>query len=87
MHADMLAAGVEQGIITQEEADLFSQVHDKLDDYKESHMDELRSFMGSPEDMQKAMIDGLVQSDEITQEEADLFTSVHDRLVEAGIMQ
>ena len=87
MHADMLAAGVEQGIITQEEADLFSQVHDKLDDYKESHMDELRSFMGSPEDMQKAMIDGLVQSGEITQEEADLFTSVHDRLVEAGIMQ
>ncbi len=87
MHADMLAAGVEQGVITQAEADLFTQVHDKLDAYKTSHMDELRSFMGSPDEMQKAMLDALVKSGDISQDQADAFTDIHDRLVAAGIMQ
>ncbi len=87
MHADMLAAGVEQGVITQDEADLFADVHDKLDAYKTTHMDELRSFMGNPEEMQKSMLDALVKTGEITQEQADAFTDIHDRLVNAGIMQ
>jgi len=87
MHDDMLAAGIERGIISQDEADLFTQVHAKLDEYKENHMDDLRSFMGSPEEMQAAMMNALVESGEITQEQADAFTSIHDRLIEAGIMQ
>jgi mono/diheme cytochrome c family protein len=87
MHAEMLATGVEQGVITQEEADLFTEVHDQLNAYKETHMEELRSFMGSPEAMQKAMLDALVQSGEITQAQAEAFADIHDRLVEAGIMQ
>jgi len=87
MHADMLAAGVDQGVITQAEADLFAEVHDKLDAYKTAHMDDLRSFMGNPEKMQKAMLDALVKADEITQEQADAFVDIHDRLVNAGIMQ
>ena len=87
MHAEMLATGVKQGVITQDEADLFAEVHDKLDAYKGAHMDELRSFMGNPEEMQQAMLDALVKSGEITQEQADAFVDIHDRLVEAGIMQ
>ncbi len=87
MHAEMLAAGVEQGVITQEEADLFTEVHDKLNAYKETHMDELRSSMGNPEEMQQAMLDAMVKSGDITQEQADAFVDIHDRLVEAGIMQ
>jgi len=87
MHDDMLAAGIELGVLSQDEADLFTQVHAKLDAYKENHMDDLRSFMGSPEEMQAAMMNALVESGEITQEQADTFASVHDRLVEAGIMQ
>lgn len=87
MHADMLAAGVEQGVITQAEAELFSKVHDKLDAYKKAHMEELRSFMGNPEEMQQAMLDALVKSGDITQEQADAFVAIHDRLEEAGVME
>jgi len=87
MHADMLATAVEQGVITQEEADLFTQVHDKLEAYKEAHMEELRSFMGNPEEMQQAMLDALVTSGELTQEQADAFVDIHHRLAEAGVMQ
>ncbi|HEY81657.1 MAG TPA: cytochrome c [Caldilineae bacterium] len=87
MHADMLAAGVEQGAITQDEAELFTAVHDKLEAYKEAHMEELRSFMGNPEEMQRAMLEALVKSGDITQEQADAFVDIHDRLAEAGIMQ
>jgi len=87
MHASMLAAGVEQGVITQAEADLFTEVHDKLNAYKEAHMDELRNFMGNPEEMQKVLLDALVKAGEITQEQANAFSDIHDRLVEAGIMQ
>ena len=87
MHADMLAAGVEQGVITQAEADLFAEVHDKLEAYKTAHMDDLRSFMGSPDEMQKAMLDAMVTAGDITREQADAFADIHDRLVEAGIMQ
>ncbi len=86
-HAEMLATGVEQGIITQEEADIFTEVHDKLNQYKETHMDEIRSFMGNPEEMQQFMLDAMVKAGEITQEQADAFVDIHDRLVEAGIMQ
>ncbi len=87
MHAEMLAEGVKQGVITQEEAILFEQVHDALDAYKKGHIDELRSVMGNPEEMQKAMLESLVQNGEITWEQADAFTDIHDRLVAAGIMQ
>ena len=87
MHAEMLAAGVEQGVITQEEANLFTEVHDKLEAYREAHMDELRNFMGSPEEMQQAMLDALVKAGDITQEQADAFVDIHDQLVEAGVMQ
>ncbi len=87
MHADMLTAGVDQDVITRAEADLFAEVHDKLDAYKTAHMDDLRSFMGNPEEMQKAMLDALVKAGEITQDQADAFTDIHDRLMKSGIMQ
>ena len=87
MHGEMLAAGVAQGIITQEEADLFTLVHDKLEVYREAHVDELRSFMGNPAQMQQAMLKALVESGEITQEQADAFADIHHRLEEAGVMQ
>ena len=85
--AELFTAGVEQGAITQDEAELFTAVHDKLEAYKEAHMEELRSFMGNPEEMQRAMLEALVKSGDITQEQADAFVDIHDRLAEAGIMQ
>ena len=87
MHEGMLTAGVEQGVITQNEATLFTEVHDKLKVYKPEHMDELRRFTGSPKEMQQTVLEAMVQAGEITQARADAFADIHNRLVEAGIMQ
>ncbi len=86
-HADMLAQAVEQGVITQEEADLFAAVHDKLDQYRQQHMEELRNQAGTGADMLDTMLSALVEQGTITQEEADAFKAIHQRLVDAGLMQ
>jgi len=87
MHAEMLATGVERGVITQNEADLFTEVHDKLNAYKENHIEELRSFRGNPEKMQEAMLEAMIAAGELDGQQAEAFTDIHRRLEEAGIMQ
>jgi mono/diheme cytochrome c family protein len=83
VRAEMLALGVSQGVITQEEADLFDEVHDA--------MDELLTERGGPQTGSMAQIrgellDALVRQGIITPAQADRFDEVHERLVEAGLM-
>jgi hypothetical protein len=83
-HAEMLAKGVEQAVITQAEADLFEEVH--------AAMDERRAASDSPrvggmDTMRDVLLGELVEAGIITQEESDIFNDVHERLIEVGLME
>jgi mono/diheme cytochrome c family protein len=82
-HEEMAEQGVEQGVITQEEADTFLEVHTELDVLLVSDMER----MGGMEDMQATMLGELVESDRITKKQADTFAKVHDALIAAGLME
>jgi len=83
--AEMLADGVEQGVITEKEAAVFDAAHEQVD----GRMMEMRGegAVGSMDDMMGDILDALVASSDLTQEQADIFLSVHDRLADAGLMQ
>ena len=81
--AEMLAAGVEQGVITQEEADLFERVHAAMDDLVAAGE---RPSVGGMGQMRAALLTALVEAGTISQEEADAFEDIHVRLEDAGLM-
>lgn len=82
--AEMLTQAVELNVITQEEADLFSQVHSTMDDLVAADTAEISGGMA---DMRETILAELVRAGEITQAQADAFNNIHDRLIEAGLMQ
>jgi len=82
-HEEMARQGVEQGVITKEEADTFLEVHSELDVLLASDMER----MGGMEDMQATMLGELVESGRITKKQADSFAKVHDALIAAGLME
>ncbi len=82
--ATMLNEAVAQAVITQAEANLFTQVHTFLD----AEMTQHRGMMsGSMADMQATILEQLITAGTITQTEADAFNDIHDRLIESGLMQ
>jgi len=84
--AEMLAQAVEQGVITQAEADLFDRAHTVMDAYLAeegvSGMD-----TGPRVDALPQILAAMVAGEQVTQDQANTFLDVHDRLVEAGLMQ
>jgi len=74
--AALLEIGVEQGVITQDEADAFAEAHPIVD----ARMVEVRGTMLT------VVLEGLVASGDLTQDQADTFLDVHDRLSEAGLL-
>ncbi len=84
MQAEMLATALDLGVIDQGEADIFMDIHGRLDAYRASLGD---AVTGNMDDMQAELLAGMVESDELTQEEADAFADIHARLDEAGVMQ
>jgi mono/diheme cytochrome c family protein len=82
-HAEMARQGVEQGVITQEEADTFLAVHAELDELMADDIERT----GGMDDMQATMLAHLIEDGRITQEQADAFTKVHNGLTAAGLMQ
>lgn len=84
-HAAMLAQALEQGLITQAEADTFTAVHDALDEYRSANPPAATG--ASPAEQQTALLAALVESGAITSAQAESFESVHQRLLDAGLMQ
>jgi mono/diheme cytochrome c family protein len=82
--ATMLTTAIEQEVITQAEANLFTEVHTFLDAQMTEHRD---MMSGSMADMQATMLAQLVSDGTITQAQAAAFNDIHDRLMEAGLMQ
>lgn len=83
--AEMLAEAVKQGVVTQEEADLFILVHDAVEQYRSEHPEVMNSG-GNATERETAMLAALVEASTITQAQADAFTDIHDRLGASGLM-
>lgn len=81
--SEMLAQAVEQGVLTQAEADLFAEVHAEL----EANMTRGMQMRGNMGQMQAVLLAQLVDLGSITQAQADQFNDIHTRLLEAGLMQ
>lgn len=82
---EMLAQAVDQGAITQAEADTFSIVHNAVEQYLAEHPEVLNSG-GKATEREAATLAALVKEEIITQAEADAFTEIHDRLATSGLM-
>jgi len=83
-HAEMAAQGVQQGVVTQEEAESFLAVHAEMDTLMVASLEEQS---GGMEDMQNIMLAQLLGDGRISEEEVGIFIDVHDRLMAAGIME
>lgn len=83
--AEMLAQAVEQGVVTQEEADLFKLVHDAVEQYRTEHPEILNDGSNATE-RETAILSALVKEKIISQAQADAFTGIHDRLGSSGLM-
>ena len=83
-HDEMAAEGVQQGVITQEEADTFLAVHAELDTLM---LVTIEGQSGGIENVQSIMLAELLGDGRISQNEADIFSDVHDCLLVAGIME
>ncbi len=82
---EMLAQAVEQGVVTQEEADIFKLVHDAVEQYRTEHPEILNDGSNATE-REAAILAALVKENIITQAQADAFTGIHDRLGASGLM-
>jgi mono/diheme cytochrome c family protein len=80
--AALLEAAVEQGVITQAEADDFAAIHPAVD----ARVAELRGTGLDQTSMLETALTELVAAGDITQAEADTFQAVHDSLSEAGLL-
>jgi hypothetical protein len=83
-HEQMLIQAVEQGLISQADAETFSLVHNAMDDYHETHRNELPS--GSMDENQDYILRELIITGDITQSQADEFVHVHQLLLGKGLM-
>lgn len=85
-HAEMLSQAMEEGLISQAEADIFDAVHTAMDEYLSI---ESVSGMGtgSRADALPGIVEALIETGVTSQDDADIFLDVHDRLIEAGLMQ
>jgi mono/diheme cytochrome c family protein len=81
--AEMLATAVAQGVITQEEAGIFTIVHDALETFR---TDEPAVAGATTDEREAAMLAELVNSKVITQVQANAFKGIHDRIGAAGLM-
>jgi len=81
--AEMLSAAVEQGVITQDEAEIFKSVHDALEAYQADHA---AAPDRTQDEREAAALAALVSSGSITQAQADAFKDIHDRLGTSGLM-
>ena len=77
----MLADAVNQGAITQEQADVFRLVHTELENYMLTD-----TSQGNTSERESAALAALVEAGTVTQQQVDEFQSVHDILSNGGFM-
>lgn len=83
--AEILAKAVKQDVITEEEADTFTTVHDAVEQYRLAHPEVVQSG-GNATEREATILAALVEEKIIIQAQADAFTDIHDRLGNSGLM-
>ena len=81
--AAMLTQAVEQGVITQDEAQMFEMVHTAIDAVMLDNISVNGQLTGNAADA----IADLLASGAITQAQEDAFNEIHSRLEAAGLMR
>lgn len=84
-HERLVATAVQQGVITDVEAETFTIVHAALDQYLLDHP--ATQTTGNMAQRQAALLAELVKIGVIDQAQAELFTTIHERLLQSGLMQ
>lgn len=82
-HEQMLSDALEQQLLTQEQADTFTRVHNAMDELRAEGIPPGKGM----EQMQDQLLSDLVDRGKISQTEAETFSTVHAALLEAGLMQ
>jgi mono/diheme cytochrome c family protein len=77
--ADMLAAAIAAGVITETEAELFAEIHDALSTLMGTHGDHARGNMDA---MEAELLAELVEKGTISEAAAHAFHDIHDRLLQ-----
>jgi hypothetical protein len=85
--AEMLAAAVDQGVLTADEAATFDEVHIAIEALRAGGMAGMEGMMGDMAAMESHMLAELVAAGTITQAQADAFSDIHTRLIDAGLME
>lgn len=83
--AELLAKAVEQGVVTEAEAEVFTRVHDAVEQYRLEHP-EVVSNEPDANAREAAILAALVEAGTISTADAEAFNDIHDRLGEAGLM-
>ena len=83
-HAEMLAGGVDQGVISESEAEIFERIHTALETYLETNLTKQSDI--TMDERQAAALLALVEAGTISQNEAAKFVIIHARLAESGLM-
>ena len=82
---EILTEAVKQGVVTQEEANIFQLVHDAVEQYRTEHP-EIMNSNGNATEREAAILAALVDENIISQAQADAFKDIHDRLGTSGLM-
>ena len=82
--AEMLARGVEQGVISESESDTFEKVHTSLEAYLAAN--QARESGLTMDERQAAALSALVEAGKITEDEANMFRVIHEQLEKSGMM-
>jgi hypothetical protein len=83
--ADILGRAVEQGILTQAEADTFDYVHTAVEQYRADHPEVVDSGQSATE-REAAILAAMIEEQILTGAQADEFKDIHDRLGKSGLM-
>lgn len=83
--AEILAKAVEQDVIIEEEAEIFTTVHDAVEQYRLARPEVIQSG-GNVTELKATIPAALDEEKVITQAQADAFTDIHDRLGNSGLM-
>lgn len=83
--AEILVKAVKQDVITEEEAEIFTTVHDAVEQYRLAHPEVMQSG-GNATEREAMILAALVEENVITQTQADAFTDIHNRLGNSGLM-
>ena len=82
--AAMLATALDDGLITEEEAQLFDEVHAQMDVLLADRSMGSGPMMGAG---QTDVLAELVDQGSVSEEQIQAFNDIHDRLLAAGLMQ